>query len=130
MISRSLQRSPVRIRGFTLLEVLIALAILAISSLAILGQTAQSIRQQQQLQLQTHAMLVAENQLTTLQILPDWPGLGRRTQSLNGVGEQWRVTTEISSTSDPWLRKIEISVAYEQSPDAVITQLTGYRGLH
>ena len=96
--------------GFTLLEVLIALAILAISSLAVIGQSGQSVTQLQQLHLKTTAMVVADNQLAQLQAAPDWPGLGSQTLSLESGREQWRVTTSVTQTSDPWLRKIEVQV--------------------
>ena len=117
-------------RGFTLLEVLIALAILAISSLAILGQAGQSLSQLQQLQLQTHANAVAENQMSALQIMPDWPSLGMSSQLVTLADQQWQVNTDVTTTSEPWLRKIEITVTYGDQNEAVLTRLIGYRGLH
>lgn len=116
--------------GFTLLEVLIALAVLAISSLAILRQTGQSLSQLQQLQLQTHANVAAENQLSALQVMPDWPSLGVRSQIVTLAEQQWQVNTDVTTTSEPWLRKIEVTVTYGDQDEAVLTRLVGYRGLH
>ncbi|WP_101759478.1 type II secretion system minor pseudopilin GspI [Oceanicoccus sp. KOV_DT_Chl] len=118
--------------GFTLLEVLIALAILAISSLAVIGQSRQSLSQLEQLQLKATAIVLAENQLAVVQIADDWPSLGSSSQSTLLAQRQWRVTTQVSSTSDPWFRKIEVTVTDDsvanQSEAAVLAQLIGYRG--
>jgi general secretion pathway protein I len=121
--------------GFTLLEVLIALAVLAISSLAIMGQVGQSLSRVQQLQLQTSAIVVAENQMAVIQISPDWPGLGVRTNRVTLADGQWLVQTDVSTTSDPWLRKVEITVNYDEpaasrEAPAILARLISYRGLH
>ena len=114
--------------GFTLLEVLIALTILAISALAVMTQTGQSLTQLDQLKLKTVAVLVAENQLTALQIAPSWPAIGRSDNSVSFADLQWQLKTEVSSTSDPWLRKIEVTVSYGDNHEAVLADLIGYRG--
>ena len=127
----TIQPATCQARGFTLLEVLIALAILAISSLAVITQTSQSLSQQQQLQAKTAATIVAENQLVALQVSPRWPALGTQRQSINQDGWEWQVQTRISTTTDPWLRKIEVSVFSNVAGNEVmIADLIGYRGLH
>jgi|TARA_B110000908_G_scaffold2377_1_gene3222 general secretion pathway protein I len=117
------------------LEVLIALAILAISSLAIIGQVGQSLSRVQQLQLQTTAIIVAENQMAVIQISPNLPSLGVKTNRVTLAGAQWLVQTDVSTTSDPWLRKVEVTVNYGDSLDsretpAILARLVSYRGLH
>ena len=115
--------------GFTLLEVLIALAILAISSLAIINQTAQGLQQRQRLEQKTIALWVAENQLNSLRLVKDWPSIGRRSDSLRMADQSWKITTEISATADPLLRKIIVSVAAEGEGDSTeLVSLTGFRG--
>jgi len=121
--------------GFTLLEVLIALAVLAISSLAIIGQAGQSLTQTRQLQLQATALIVAENQLAAVQIRPEWPSLGVSTNRETLAGAQWQVQTDVSSTTDPWLRKVEVTVVFEDQSggpraSGELIRLVGYRGMH
>ena len=119
-----------QLAGFTLLEVLIALAILAISSLAVISQSGQSLSQLEQLHFKTSAMVVADNQLAVMQAAPDWPSPGSRTTLVELGEQQWQVTTEVTQTSDPWLRKIEVIVTQDQQFDALLALLIGYRGKH
>ena len=118
-------------KGFTLLEVLIALSILAISSIAVLTQTGQSISHLQQLQSKTMALIIAENQLNALQIGEQWPGTGRQSTPVSYVDREWLVTTEVTSTAEPWLRKIIVTVSADDHGDeSPLVSLVGYRGLH
>lgn len=108
---------------------MVALSILAISAISVISQTGQSLRHLEQLKLKTVAMVVAENRLNVIQINENWPSNGRQTQSLTFADQQWLVSTDVSSTSEPWLRKIEINVMIETAKQPVsLLYLTSYRG--
>lgn len=123
--------SPVykqRCFGFTLLEVLIALSILAIASIAVIRQTGQSLNQLQRLELKSTAMHIAENQITTLRIADSWPSLGTRSDTVTLGSIDWEVRSQVTSTTDPLLRKIVVEVGLQdQEP---VLSLTAYRGQH
>jgi general secretion pathway protein I len=117
-------------RGFTLLEVLIALTILAVLATAVMTQTGTSINQLQRLEQKTSALWIAEYQMNRLRVADNWPALGRSSSIIDYADQQWQVNTEVSTTSEPWLRKIELSVGpysvdLKQIPS---TSLTAYRG--
>lgn len=117
-------------RGFTLLEVLVALAILALSAAAVLRQTHLNIKQQQTLELKSSALWMADDVLTLALAQAQWPPLGRAEQEQTLEGQNWRVITEVQSTPDPLMRKIEVSVAPAEQGDnaAALITLTAYRG--
>lgn len=115
--------------GFTLLEVLVALSILAISSTAVITQIGQSIRQIEQLEQKTVALWIAENQINSLNVAEAWPATGRQSKVLTVANQSWLISTEVSATRDPWLRKVEVSVATDdRRSSAALVTLTAYRG--
>lgn len=118
-------------RGFTLLELMVALAVLAVVSIAVLGRGGDAAYQLHGLEERTLARWVAENEIAKLR-------LGRRVQaaqagrgavendggeagqdaaqlassrSLVTYGERtWRVVVEADSTTHPLLQRVEVSV--------------------
>lgn len=123
--------ASLRARGFTLLEVLVALAILALSAAAVLRQTQLGIKQQQQLELKSYALAIADDALATMLAQTDWPPIGRNEQKQEFQSQQWLIVTDVQSAPDPDLRKIEMSVALvregEREPTPLL-RLTTYRG--
>lgn len=117
-------------RGFTLLEVLVALAILALSAAAVLRQTHLEVKQQQSLELKSYALWMADDVLTLALVQSQWPPVGRVEQTQSYEGQNWRVVTDVQATPDPLMRKIEVSIApAEQGADAAaLITLTAYRG--
>lgn len=114
-------------RGFTLLEVLIALAILAIAVTAVIAQTGTSLYQLERLQQKNTALWIADNQVAYLRSTPQWPTTGHRSETLSLAGQEWQIDTEIESTSEPWLRKIEIEVGLKDS-DTTLVSVSAFRG--
>lgn len=115
-------------RGFTLIEVLIALAILAISMVAVIGTAGHSTLLSSQLRDDTFADWVGMNELTSLRLNAEWPS----GDSLNGdadmAGEKWHWKATISKTEDPDLLRIDVDVSSSLKPDDVVTTVTGFMG--
>ena len=113
-------------RGFTLIEILVALAILAVALAAGMRSVAQASDAATMLKQRTLALWVAQNRLAEAQLANPWPGVGTR----EGAAEQararfvWR--ENISGTPNPAFRKIEITVADQAQTDYVLARLVGY----
>lgn len=103
-----------RAGGFTLLELLIALAILAIVSVAVFRQGGDTARQIGVLEQKTLARWVAENEIAKLRLeyrLSDEPLRPRSSRDKVSYGDRyWEVVEEISITDHPWMHRVEVSV--------------------
>jgi general secretion pathway protein I len=115
-------------RGFTLVEILVALAILAVALAAGMRAVAQSADGATMLKQRTLALWVAQNRLAAAQLASPWPAPGLRDGEALQAGARfiWRET--VAGTPNPGFRKIDIVVADPGQPDYVLARLSGYLG--
>ena len=119
---------PRRQRGFTLLEVMVALVIVALGLMAAFGQVNQSLTVASRLRDKTLANWVAVNQMTQLRLLGEFPAIGTRSDEMEMARTRWRYTIKVVKTPLAALRRVDISIAFADRPDAVVTTLTGFLG--
>ncbi len=119
-----------RCRGFTLLEVMIALIIFAICATSLIQQSGRSLQQASQLETRTLANWIAENELERLRLAPQFPPVGTHSLELTFGQRQWLVTRTISTTSQPDLRRalIQVQQANVTKANTADYQLTGFLG--
>jgi len=98
------------IRGFTLLEVIIALAILALALGAAVKSVGSYANNATYLRDRTFAHWVALNQVAEYQLQPEWPDLGKREGTAKEGGFEWRWRAEVSKTPDKDLRRLDIEI--------------------
>jgi len=120
--------SRARARAFTLVEVLVALALLAVALTAGMRALAQSADGAGNLKARTLALWVAQNRLAAAQLETPSPALGRYEgrQSQANALFVWQAT--ISATPNPAFRKIEIVVGEPDRPDYALARIVGYLG--
>ena len=99
-----------RQRGFTLLEVLIALAVLALSMGAVIKATGDYTGNQAWLRDRTIAMWVARNVLVRFQVEKAWPKVGERKGTQEMANREWRWLAGISQTDEAELRRLDVEV--------------------
>ncbi|OIR16006.1 putative type II secretion system protein I precursor [mine drainage metagenome] len=113
-------------RGFTLLEVLVALAILAIAMAAVSRTASSSIRNADALRTRVIADWVAQNRLANHQALNDWPSPGIQTGSEDQAGQTYPWQEEVIATPNPTMRRIVVSVYAPDDAKLKLRELTGY----
>lgn len=116
-------------RGFTLLETLVALAVLALALGALLAAGGSAARQLGALRERTLAGWLADNRLAALMLARPAPAPGERAGSAEYGGRRWhwreRVAPAGGSGAGAVLR-LEVEIAAE-APDAVRVALAGWR---
>lgn len=111
--------------GFTLVEVLVALAVIAIALGAVMRTLSQSIDVSASLRDRALAMWVAQNRLTRQQAERAFPSPDTREGSDTMGGREWRWREQVASTPDADLRRVEIEVRATQG-EAVLARLVGF----
>lgn len=96
--------------GFTLLEVMVALAIFAVAAIAVTKVGMNFTQSIGQMNDRTFAHFVAMNELTDLEINGSWPeGTGEKI--VDEQGQKWMVSHQVYNTIGENVRRIEIRVA-------------------
>jgi len=114
--------------GFTLIEVLVALAVIAIGLLAVLAVGARSGSVAAGLQERTFADWVAANEIARLRASRKWPGVGESDGKVTLATRDWHWHATIDGTADPDLRRVTVTVSPADDHDDTITQLVGFIG--
>jgi len=102
--------SKPRVRGFTLIEVLVALAVVAITLMAGLQATAALTRAAARQSDQWLAQLCAENELTRLRLARQLPSVGESTAECPQAGQVLQVRLAVAPTPNPNFRRIDAAV--------------------
>jgi general secretion pathway protein I len=114
--------------GFTLLEVLIALAVLALSMGAAIKAVSDYTNNQAYLRDRTMAMWVARNVLVQFQVENEWPDVGERKGTEDMGRREWRWLAVISQTEEAELRRLDVKVFSIESEDddSPLSVLSGF----
>lgn len=117
-----------KLRGFTLIEVLIALAVLAVVMASIARATSQTAVATLELQQRTFASWVAANVIEQVRLRDRWPNVGRRQgQTIMGLSE-WHWQLEISPTEEPRMRRLDVVVYQDSEREHAVVSLSGFVG--
>ena len=111
-------------RGFTLLEVLVALAVLAIAMGALLKSGVGGAATAMQLQDKLFANWVATNRLAEIEVAPEWPAEGETTGVSPMAGREWRWRQSVSATPDSDMRRVDVEVG--EAHEGFITRAVAY----
>lgn len=110
-------------RGFTLLEVLVALVIVGTALGASLRAVGSLTQNSNDLRAAMMATWSAENRLAQIRLAHEWPTLGTRQFECKQAELALRCDEEIFATPNPFFRRVEVSV-YDAQHTRRIIKLT------
>ncbi len=113
--------------GFTLLEVMVALAIVALSLTAVTASMSQMITAANSMRDRTYASWIAQNRIVELRLATATPEVGASSGEVQYANTEWAWRAEVSETGVDDLYQIEVSVSFAGS-DANIRTVTGFVG--
>lgn len=121
-------------RGFTLVEVMISLAIFAVVSGALVRNASMTVHQTSLVRDRTLAWWVAENYLSEMRSLSredeNFPSIGSSHLSVRMARRDWRILVEVNQTENINMRRIKISVYEDDDIDAPLITLSSFMGKH
>ncbi len=113
--------------GFTLIEVIIALAIAAISLAAVTATISQMVDGANSIQQRTYASWIAQNRIAELRLANVLPKVSTTTGEVTYAGLEWAWETTVSETGVENLFRVDVEVSLAGAENS-IGFVTGFIG--
>ena len=113
-------------KGFTLLEVLVALTIVSLALGALISTSGSQATSAAYLKQKTIAHWVAMNEITQLQLENSWLGKGETKGSTQMAGTVWFWTRTVKETEDDNARQVELTIYLDKEREFNLSRLVGY----
>lgn len=116
-------------RGFTLVEVVVALAIVAVGMLAVFKTIGDTVNNVSTLRDRSFAAWIADNLITEVRLSGQMPSVDETAGDLEYAGRRWHWVANVSQTPVDGLRRIDVRVRREgDAPDSSLASLAGFIG--
>ena len=115
-------------KGFTLIEILIAVAILAVALAATTRAASVATDGALETRQRVLATWAAENRVAELRARAIYPATATTRLTVDQGGLSLVIEEAVSDTPNPFIRRIDLAVADSRDPQRVLTRLTAYVG--
>ncbi|HRD46996.1 MAG TPA: type II secretion system minor pseudopilin GspI [Caulobacter sp.] len=112
-------------QGFSLIEVLVALAVFSVAALALVDLGGENIRTARAIEARVIAGVVAESRASEAVI--DWPPLGETSGEDRAGDRSWRWVRKVSRTDDPEIVRVDVVVT-PAPRGRTLAEVTVFRG--
>ena len=122
MNSKSLRQ----VVGFTLLEVMLAMAVFAVAGVALLGVADNNYRHISHLEEQMFANWVASNQLVEASLSTTWPPKNDLKGEIEMAGRTWYWKQKVVKTANDDMRALTMEVRLHEKDELVVASMMTY----
>ncbi|MBT8441262.1 MAG: type II secretion system minor pseudopilin GspI [Gammaproteobacteria bacterium] len=112
--------------GFTLLEVLVAMAIISLGLIGVFGSLNQMLGATSLLRDKTLATWIATDRITEMRVNGEYPDAGERDDVVEMAGVEWLYTIKVSKIPDMSMRRLDVSVGFADDPDSTVATVVGF----
>lgn len=115
-----------RSRGFTLIEMMVAMTILAVGMGAIIKAAAENASNAAYLRDRELARWVATDRLTEIQLGDNWGAKTTLKGDVEMLNIRWFWLAKIQKVQDPDLRRVDVEVRRNQDESSYLYSATGF----
>ena len=116
----ALATPPTAERGFTLLEMLVALAVFSLAALALVRLQGVTLHTAVDLDSKAMGQIVARNLMVEVQTDPAPPSLGSEEGDVDNGGRRWHWTRAVRATNDRRLLRVDLTVDGQAGSSPVV----------
>ena len=114
-----MKTNPEGSRGFTLLEVMVALTVASLSLFAVMASISQMVDTSSTIRDRTYASWIAQNKLVELRLQSASPEVGESSGEVDFADLEWRWEAVISETGVENLYRLDVDVFFAGDDDAI-----------
>ncbi|MEH6384046.1 MAG: general secretion pathway protein I [Colwellia sp.] len=112
--------------GFTLIEVMLAMAIFSIAGIALLSAADNNFKNLNHLESKVLANWVASNQLVAVTLAEEWPPKNNKKGKVEMAGQEWFWLQKVIKTENKNMRSVVIEVRNKEDQKLAITSMVTY----
>jgi general secretion pathway protein I len=113
------------VQGFTLIEVLVALAIVSTTLIAGMQATASITRNAERQTARVLTQLCAENAVTSMRLSRQLPDVGDNTTQCDQAGRSLEIRLVVQPTPNPNFRRVDARMALDKQPVLQLSTVMG-----
>jgi general secretion pathway protein I len=114
--------------GMSLIEVLVAMSILAITGLALGGSVNAAFNANRDMREKTIAHWIGMNRAAEIQLKTKWPDIGTKRAEVEMVGRTWHVETVTKKSQQPKIREVTIKIKDDPTKEYALSVITLFVG--
>ena len=112
--------------GFTLIEVMLAMAIFSIAGIALLSAADNNFKNLSHLENKVLANWVASNQLVAVTLNPKWPPKNNKKGKVEMAGQEWFWLQKVIKTENKNMRSVVIEIRNEEDQKLAISSMVTF----